>query len=109
GVDAAADVLRRHADDVAAAGTDIDTGAKRRVLHLLGDDVSNYDIGAVRSGKDDVLAAAAGERPPGGREFMFALERPEAFVAAVARVDVDDHQLLGGHAEVGVWHAQAEP
>src|SRR5262249_19617011 len=58
--------------------------------------------------EQDVLAAAAGERPPGERDFVLALERSEALVAAVARVDIDDHQLLGGHAEIGFGYAQAK-
>jgi hypothetical protein len=40
---------------------------------------------------------------------VFALERSEAFVPTVPRINVDHHQFLGRDAEIGFGHAQAEP
>jgi len=40
---------------------------------------------------------------------MLALERGKAFVAAVPWILVDDHELIGSHAEVGVGSGVAEP
>src|SRR5262249_23831344 len=106
GVGAAADVPRGRSDDIAALGPHIDAGAERRIVHVLGGEARDLD--AVRRREHDVLATAAGEHPPRRRNLVLAFERSEAFVAAMARVDIDDHQLLGGHAEVGFGYAQAK-
>src|SRR5262249_49373724 len=81
---AAGNVPRRRGDDIAAAGANIDSGSERWVLHLLGDDV-RY-LNTIRSGKNHMLAAAAGQCPPGQRDLMLAFEHGPALVAAVARI-----------------------
>src|SRR5262245_2543014 len=108
GVDAAGNVPRRWGANVTAARPHIDTGTERRDLRLVGVDVANPD--PVRRGKDDVLPAAAGERAPGQRQLaVLAFERPEAFVPVMARVDVDDDELLGRDPEVGLRHEVSKP
>src|SRR5262249_28048076 len=68
------------------------------------------DRHAVRAGEDNVLAAAAGKRAPGQWQLaVLPLKRSEAFVPAVARVDVDHHQLVGTNREIGVGNGQPEP
>src|SRR5262245_8605272 len=56
-----------------------------------------------------MFAATTGQRPPGRRHFMVALECGKALVTAVARVNVDDHEPIGHNAEVGLWHEVPEP
>src|SRR5262249_7833905 len=108
----AGNVPRGWGDDVAAAGADIDAGTERRLSPpldlILGAEARDRD--GVRRLEDVVRAAAAGERAPGQRQLaVLALERPEALVAAVAWVGIDDDQLLGRDAEVGFRDAQAPP
>ena len=93
----AADVSRRRRDDVAAAGADIDALPERRILHLLGAEARDLD--AIRAGKQEMLAAAAGERAPRERECtVFALEREQALVTTVPRIDIDHQESIGRDA-----------
>ena len=93
----AADVSRRRRDDVAAAGANIDALPERRILDLLGAEARDPD--AIRAGKQEMLAAAASERAPRERECtVFALEREQALVTTVPRIDIDHQESIGRDA-----------
>lgn len=93
------DVSRWRRDDVTAAGAHIDAAPEWRVVHRLCGDID--DVGAVRRGKQHVLATATGERPPGRWHLaVLALERTKAFIAVVPWIDIDDDQAVGDDAKV---------
>src|SRR5262249_40122298 len=97
----AGDMPRRRRDDITAARADIDAGTERRIVHRLGGEARN--IGVVRSGEDDVIAAASRQRAPSEWQFaVLALKCPKAFVAAVARIGVYDDKPFGVDAEIGI-------
>src|SRR5262249_38993793 len=68
------------------------------------------DLDPIRAGEQQVLAATAGQHAPSwGNLAVLALKRPEAFVAVVAWINIDDHQPVGGDAEIGVRRTGSEP
>src|SRR5262245_64459816 len=106
-IGSAGNVPRRRRHDIAATGSHVDAGTERRIVCVLGNDV-RY-LNTVGTGKQHMLAAASGERAPGRRDFVLAFEHSEALVAAVTRINIDDHEPISCNTQVGFGYAQLPP
>jgi hypothetical protein len=68
------------------------------------------DLNAVWASKQDVFTCTAGHCSPCCRHLaVVALQGAEAFVAAVARINIDDDQPIGDDAEIGLRCLPTEP
>src|SRR5262249_8820137 len=54
--------------------------------------------------------AAAGKSPPGCRKLtVLFLKAMKAFIATMARIDVENKQAISTDTEIGIWRLAAKP